>query len=92
MESRSVKTKIFGTEYSLKADSGHENIIEAAAYVDKKMQEIASRIPDLPDVRVAVLTAVNLADELLRLRQKVPDDIKERADALTQLLNSALKD
>jgi cell division protein ZapA len=92
MESRSIKAKIFGTEYSLKADSGHENIIEAATYVDRKMQEIASRIPDLPDVRVAVLTAVNLADELLRLRQQMPEDLKERADALTKLLNSALMD
>jgi cell division protein ZapA len=92
MEARSIKTKIFGTEYSLKAESGQENIIEAAAYVDQKMQEISARIPDLPDIRVAVLTAVNLADELLRLRQKVPDDIKERAEALTKLLNSALMD
>jgi cell division protein ZapA len=92
MDARSVKTKIFGTEYSLKAESGHENIIEAAAYVDQKMREISARVPDLPDVRVAVLTAVNLADELLRLRQKVPDDIRERAEALTKLLNSALMD
>jgi len=92
MEARSVRAKIFGTEYSLRADSGHEHINEAADFVDKRMTEIAAKLPDLPDIRVAVLTAVNLADELLRLRRQIPEDIRQKADALAEILNTAIRD
>jgi cell division protein ZapA len=92
MEPSSVKAKILGTEYSLKADSGREHIIEAAAHVDRVMKEISSKTPELPEVRIAVLAAVNMADELLRLRHRVPEDIEDRAKTLADVLNNAIKD
>jgi cell division protein ZapA len=92
MESSSVRAKILGTEYSLKADSGREHIVEVAAYVDKAMKEISAKSPDLPEIRIAVLAAVNIADELLRLRQRVPDDLDDRANALSEILYNSIKD
>jgi cell division protein ZapA len=92
MEPSSVKAKILGTEYSLKAGSGREHIIEAAAYVDKVMKEISSKTPELPEIRIAVLAAVNMADELLRLRQRVPEDFEDKANMLAEVLYNAIRD
>jgi len=92
MDRSSVRVKIFGTEYSFRADSGHDNIVEAAGLVDGHMQEIARKSPDLPELRAAVLAAVNLASELLDYRRRYPDNLEQKAKELAAILNSALRD
>ena len=92
MEKSRVKVKIFGTEYALKADTGCEDIKEAAAYVDKRMQEIVAKMADQSDTRVAVLAALNIADELFQTRRQIPSDLIEKTNKLADILYAALED
>jgi len=55
-----------------------------ARYIDKKMKNIAARQPELPVSKIAVLAALNVADELSKLQ--------EDYDALVKMMDSEKKD
>ncbi len=63
-----VQVEIYGQVYNIKGadDSGH--IRELAAYVDNKMKEVEKGTGTVDPLRVAILTALTLADEFDRLR------------------------
>ena len=46
-----------------------DKIRELADYVDKLMQDTRKRSPNLPLTKLAVLTSLNLAEELFRIRE-----------------------
>ncbi|VBB08767.1 cell division protein zapa [Lucifera butyrica] len=61
--------EIFGETYPVKGDVEAERILQAAALLDDKMKKIAKTNPLLSSARIAVLAALNIADEYLRLDQ-----------------------
>ncbi|WP_067619649.1 cell division protein ZapA [Alicyclobacillus acidiphilus] len=65
-----VKVVIHGVEYTIRGSASERHIHEVARLVDQRMSEIAASSAYMDERRVAVLTAVNLADELHRLRQE----------------------
>jgi len=77
MEDRGVvHVDIFGSQYTIKRGSeDSEYILRVATYVDQKMREINEKLPVASVAKVAVLTSLNLADELFKERDgKVRDD------------------
>ncbi|MFO7245254.1 MAG: cell division protein ZapA [Thermaerobacter sp.] len=65
------KVRIFGETYVIRsAQADEEHIRRVAEAVDARMRELAGRYPGLNVTRLAVLAALNLADELLRLREQ----------------------
>lgn len=64
-----VSVEIFNDEYLVKGEENGEYIKMLAAYVDKKMKGIQQRNPSLAVNKIAVLTALNLADELNKLQE-----------------------
>jgi cell division protein ZapA (FtsZ GTPase activity inhibitor) len=82
----SVKVKIFNQIYSLRSSTGEaEQIVRAARAVDERMQAVASQLAVHDVAKVAVLTAVNFADELQSLKDTYERELQEllaRADAL----------
>jgi len=63
-----VQVEIYGQIYSLKGTDDPVRIRELAAYVDAKMKEIEKGTGTVDSLRVAILTALTIADELYRLR------------------------
>ncbi|MGE5654426.1 MAG: cell division protein ZapA [Bacillota bacterium] len=61
-----VTVRIMGEEYVLRSDARAEHVRQVARTVNDKMQEISNSQPQLDLPRVAILTALSLADELLR--------------------------
>ena len=65
-----VLVDIFGSPYTIKKGSeDSEYIVRVAAYVDQKMREINEKLPVASVAKVAVLTSLNLADELFKERE-----------------------
>lgn len=60
---------IYGEEYVMRGEATPEYMKMLAKYIDKKMKQIAIRQPLLPISKIAVLTAVNIADELSKLQE-----------------------
>ena len=68
-------------------------IVELAAYVDKKMRTVAESAPSTDTLGLAILVALNLADEYFRARQTESSsqgELHERALRLEQLVDQAL--
>lgn len=66
-----VEVQIYGDTYVVRAAGvPEEHVRNLAASVDERMRELTRRRPELTVTRAAVLTALNLADELWRLREQ----------------------
>ena len=87
-EPESVTVNIFGTEYTLRGTADAEYVQEVAAFVDRRMNEVAKGASVASTARVAILAAVNIADELFReQRKRIEDqatlDLREAVEELT---------
>jgi cell division protein ZapA len=71
-----IRVDIYGTEYQLRGKASVEHMRLVAGLVDDKMREIADGNPRLDLNRLAVLAAVNIADEYMRLRQEYEELLK----------------
>ena len=68
-----VHVQIFGQMYSVKAGAEAGYVEELAAHVDAQMQEVSRSAGAVDSLRVAVLAALNIADECFRLRADLRD-------------------
>src|SRR5512135_1919619 len=67
---RLVEIKVFGQTYTVKTDAEEDYIQEVAKYVNVKMEEVLKKTKSVSTLNVAILTALNIADDLLREREK----------------------
>ncbi len=72
MARKKTTVRIDGHEYVLAGEETEEYMHEVAIYVDRKMSEIHSQFENLSTSMVAVLAAINIADELLKERRGTP--------------------
>jgi cell division protein ZapA len=66
----SIQVEIFGQTYSIKAGNDPEYIRELAALVDTRMKDVQKGTGTADGYRIAILAALNIADELNRLRSQ----------------------
>ena len=76
--------RIGGREYKMRGFVSEEYIHKVAIYVDKKMDEIGKRQPALSTTMLAVLTAINLADEIMQLKEEIKS-LRQELDELYEL-------
>lgn len=69
-EPLATAVKVYGVEYLISTMEDPAYARRVAEYVDRKMREIAGESRILDQSRLAVLTAMDIADELLMLRRK----------------------
>ncbi|WP_422445427.1 cell division protein ZapA [Thermoanaerobacterium sp. DL9XJH110] len=65
-----IKVEINGEDYYIKGTAPEEYIKQVASYVDKKMKNLSQSHPNLSRNRVAVLAALNITDELFKLKKE----------------------
>ena len=91
-QNASVRVEIFDQAYNLRG-SDPEYISKLAEYVDAKMRAVAEATNTIDTVRLAVLAALNIADEyhVLKKRQDGgPTDYEKRAHLLASALDEVL--
>ena len=96
-----VSVEIYDQIYNLRGSDG-EYIQQLAAVVNAKMRAVAAHGGTADSLRVAVLAALNIADELLALRSRydslagsvdsAEDSMRSRADTLSEMLDDLLED
>ncbi|MFY9174615.1 MAG: cell division protein ZapA [Peptococcia bacterium] len=64
-----VKVQILNDEYIIRGKEEVRHIEEVAQYVDLQMKQIALKDPTLSPKNIAVLAAVNIADDYLKLQR-----------------------
>src|SRR5258708_31839357 len=68
--SNRIKVEIYGQSYTMAGDLDEGYVQELARYVDEKMSAVAAETQTVESVRVAVLAAMVIADELHKLWQE----------------------
>ena len=72
--------EIFGQRLGLRADGDADRLQEIARFVDSRMREVADRSSSVDTVKIAVLTALNIADELFAERETDQDVRQQRLE------------
>ena len=72
-----VEVEIFNKAYVLRSAGGAERVREAARIVEERMRHIASQITTHDVVKIAVLTALNLADEMRDVKNYYEEEIRK---------------
>ena len=88
-----VTVEISGHKYPIRSGLHPTYVAELAAYVDTKMRAASDAAPSIDMLGLAVLVALNLADECFRARRQESSshgDLHQRALKLEQLLDTVL--
>jgi cell division protein ZapA len=91
--SRVVNVEIHGQEYPIRSGLDPAYVAELAAYVDEKMRLATRETPAGDTLKIAVLAALNIADEYFRARdegRRHQDTVTHRAEELERMLDLAL--
>lgn len=87
--------EIFGTRLGLRSDGDAARLEELARFVDSRMRDVADRSSSVDTVKIAVLTALNIADELFQERETDQDArqerLEEQAERLVNKIEEAMK-
>ncbi|SHJ61393.1 cell division protein ZapA [Tepidibacter formicigenes] len=93
-----VTVKINGHEYNMVGKESKDYLLKVANYVDEKMEEISKANPKLSTAMAAVLTSLNIADELFKCSYELDEvtskykqplqDLEDATTVLEELKNS----
>jgi cell division protein ZapA len=88
-----ISVEIHGHRYPIRSTLDEAYVARLASYVDEKMRAAADSAPTGDLLRVAVLTALNVADELFRCRDVSlarNGELAQRAGELERLVDRVL--
>jgi cell division protein ZapA len=84
------EVRILGQELSVMSDSGDEHVADVIRYVSEKVEQ-AGKVPGSKNaLNIAILAALNIADEYLRIRgvkENVYSQLESRSEQLINLIN-----
>ena len=89
-----MKLDIYGQTYNLSVEENEEYLQELAAYVDQKMHSVSEAARTVDSVKVAVLAALNIADELFIARareEKLRGPLRKRVERCVSLVERAIE-
>ena len=90
---RVIPVEIHGQRYPIRSTLDPEYVAQLERFVDEKMRAASDSTPTGDSLRLAVLAALNIADELFRCRDVTrarAGEIAERAGELERLLDRVL--
>jgi cell division protein ZapA len=90
----SIRVEIYDQAYNLRGTDA-DYILKLAEYVDLKMRAVAEKTATVDSLRVAVLAALNIADEYHLLKKKydaVASIYEQRASSLSGMLDEIIED
>jgi cell division protein ZapA len=90
-----MKIEIYDQMYNVNSEGqNEEHLRELASYVDGKMREVADATHIVDSVKVAVLAALNIADEMFAHRarqQEIEGPLRKRVEKCVALVEKALE-
>ena len=82
-----MEVEIFGQTFTVTSEDDEQYINDLAAHVDQRMRRIADSARTSVPVRVAMMAALSIADDCLKVTRQ-EEELRREAEALaTRLLN-----
>ena len=66
----STSVEIFGQTYNVRGNGDPDYLAELARFVDNRMREVAAQVATVDPMKIAILAALNIADEFSRFRDQ----------------------
>jgi cell division protein ZapA len=82
-----IQVEIYGQSYNLRGEGEVDYIRDLAAYVDRRMREVADATSTVDSLKVAILAALNIADESWRGKTIDPTIVQGGGDRVTRLID-----
>jgi cell division protein ZapA len=86
MNGKSIKVKIFGSEYPLRGEN-EEMTKKIASYVDTMLNKIHDKLPEQPPLTVAVLSALNITEDFMKEKETNEHALNHVETELAKLSN-----
>ena len=88
---RALDVEILGQKFTISSDAEEGYMLKVAGYVDAKMQELAQSPKTVVKANVAMLAALNIADEYYRLKD-AHEAVLRRLNQLSEKLSTSLSE
>ena len=86
---KAVDVEIMGEKFTVRSDAEESHVRKVAGYVDGKMQEVLKTTRPTAKANVAMLAALNIADEYQRLKENY-EGVLQRLSHLSKRLSATL--
>ena len=89
----STSVEIFGQSYNVRGEGDPDYLMELAQFVDTRMREVAAQVATVDPMKIAILAALNIADEFSRYRKSREDATGiwiERTEEITDRLSEVI--
>src|SRR6266516_3691893 len=89
-----IRVEIYNQTYNIRSDGDSEYLTKLADFVDSRMREISSGTLTVDSLKVAILAALHIADELHRLKQtheQADSQLAVRSAECAEMLDRLLK-
>ena len=89
-----IRVEIYNQTYNIRSDGDSEYVIGLAEFVDRRMREISSGTLTVDSLKVAILAALHIADELHRLKrlhEQADSQLASRSAECAEMLDRVLK-
>jgi Uncharacterized protein conserved in bacteria len=73
----STGVEIFGQTYNVRGDGDPDYLMELARLVDSRMRDVAAKVNTVDPMKIAILAALNIADEFSRYRKERENAVGE---------------
>jgi cell division protein ZapA len=93
MESQKVKVSILGNIYNIQGDADPAYILKLSEYVNEKMEEVGGGLPHGNTLQIAILAALNIADEYFQMKDMkvgLTGALEQKTRALISMLDEGL--
>lgn len=95
MQAKGINISVMGRDFSVACPpEEQEDLMDAARYLDKNMQEIKKTGKIIGAERCAIMAALNITNDLLQLRRATAgqENVQERLDSLQERIDEVLRD
>ena len=86
---KALDVEILGQKFTISSDAEEGHMLKVAGYVDGKMQELMQASKPVAKTNVAMLAALNIADEFHRLKDS-HEAVLNRLDQLSKKISTTL--
>ena len=90
---QACEIEVYGHRYTIRGEAGESYVRELAKQVDERMHTLATKMKNVTALQLAVLTAINLADELnqsTKQHELHAEDMNRRAAGLIATIEQSL--
>ena len=89
----STEVEIFGQTYNVRGEGDPKYLSELARFVDSRMREVAAEVSTVDPMKIAILAALNIADEFSRFRkqrQEAAGILIEKTEEISERLGKVI--